>query len=133
MPVPRILFCGLDDETASRLTHAASSAYDIRLSAGRSILETWPEVERFRPHLLCVPANPEFYGPLRSELQARGCQAPFVVVSQSPAAAEWKMALMEGAADYFGPPFETGQVGWIFASAAKSAPMGSFLRFAKAN
>jgi DNA-binding NtrC family response regulator len=84
-------------------------------------------IEQFGAELICCPAQPGQYGPLVKACQKNGRKIPVLVVTRTPAVSEWLDALEGGASDYFGPPFESGHIGWIIDSAAKSAPMASYV------
>ncbi len=97
-------------------------------ASGRSVDQALAAIEKFRPDLVCVPADNEFYTSLNRVLGARGLRVPFIVVSDKLGAKEWRAAVEGGAADCFGGPFDPRQIETIFRSALV-APMAAFLRF----
>ncbi len=123
----RVLLLGVDKATSDKIAKACAK-HRIETTGGRSVDQALASIEKVRPDLVCVPADPEFYTSLNRVLTARGLRVPFIVVSEKLDAKEWRAAVEGGAADCFGGPFEGRYVETIFRNAL-AAPMAAFLQF----
>ena len=124
----RLLLLGLEEETASLLAAVIpADKYEVHIVPGTEAQQCLGNLDTLRPSIICLPAEPDAAGPLIHAVRTRLARAPVVLVSKNPNPIEWKLAMDEGASDYFGPPFLPGQVDWILNSAAASLPMGSYL------
>jgi DNA-binding NtrC family response regulator len=124
----RLLLLGLEEETATRLAAVLPAAkYEIHIVPGAAVAQWLGKLDTLRPNVICLPADPAAAAPLMQAVRTRLARAPMVLVSNNPNPAEWRLAMAEGASDYFGPPFLPGQVDWILNSASSSLPMGSYL------
>ena len=124
----RLLLLGLEEETASLLSAVIpAEKYEVQIVPGAAVAQWLGKLDMLRPSVICIPAEPAAAAPLMQAVRMRLAHVPMVLVSKNPNPIEWKMALDEGAFDYFGPPFLSGQVDWILNSASSSLPMGSYL------
>ena len=121
----RVLLLGLEQSTAAALKAALpSGAFEVCVLSSLETAQLRSAIESFRPTVICAPANsPES----RRALQAAGSRTPFIAVSSKPNPKEWLEALQGGASDYFGPPFEQQQVGWVLQSATNGSGMPTIL------
>jgi hypothetical protein len=123
-----LLLLGLEEETAARLAEVIpADKYEIQIVPGAAVAQWLGKLDMLRPSVICLPAEPAAAAPLMRAVRTRLANAPMVLVSKNPNPAEWKLAMDEGASDYFGPPFLPGQVDWILNSASASMPMGNYL------
>lgn len=124
----RLLLLGLEEETASKLAEVIpTDKYEVHVVPGAAAAQWLGKLDTLRPSVICLPAEPSAAAPLMQSVRARLAHAPLVLVSNKPNPTEWKLAMDEGASDYFGPPFLPGQVDWILNRATASLPMGSYL------
>ncbi len=123
-----LLLLGLEEEIASRLAAVIPiEKYEVHIVPGAAAAQWLGKLDTLRPSVICLPADPVAAAPLMRAVRTRLALARMVLVSNNPNPVEWKRAMEEGASDYFGPPFLSGQVDWILNSASSSLPMGSYL------
>lgn len=121
----KVLLVGLQQTTATALEAALpSSDFEVRILplCDRDCLRA--AIAEFAPGVICAPAGAV---ELRGMLREAGAAIPLIAISGKPNPKEWLQALQDGAADYFGPPFEQRQVGWVLRSAANGSGMRSVL------
>ncbi len=121
----RVLLLGLEEATVAALEAALPvGRFEVCVLPSLDAAEVRAAIEQFHPNVIFAPANsPES----RRTLQAANARTPFIAVSSKPNPKEWLEALQGGASDYFGPPFEQQQVGWVLQSAMNGSGMPSIL------
>jgi DNA-binding NtrC family response regulator len=121
----RVLLLGLEQATTTALDAALHlGEFEVRSLASCEIEGLRAAIAEFSPHVICVPAGSIEW---RHPLQAAGPTIPVIAVSSKPNPKEWLAALQSGASDYFGPPFEVGQVSLVLQSARRGWGMTSML------
>ncbi len=101
-----------------------AGAFDVKVLPLADPAAVRAAIGEFQPAVICAPAGSV---EARRMLRAAGSRIPFVAVSLDPNPKEWLQALQSGASDYFGPPFERQQVGWVLQSAVSGSGMPTIL------
>ena len=121
----RVLLLGLEQATAKALDAALKiGSFEVCVLPACDFAGLQAAIAEFAPHVICAPAGSTEW---RHTLQAAGSRLPVIAVSSKPNPTEWLAALQGGASDYFGPPFEAGQVSLVLKSARSGWGMASML------